>query len=101
MNPLGVETTLSGLAISVGCGSYGASMVLSMVFSCCGLFPLGFCGWLEWKTCLANMRHDCGVGVGCCCPIEASIGSLCRILAKHGFGGNLVAAGSPEHGNHA
>ena len=32
VNPLGVETMLSGLAISVGCGSYGASMVLSMVF---------------------------------------------------------------------
>ena len=32
MNPLGVETMLIGLAISVGCGSHGASMVLSMVF---------------------------------------------------------------------
>ena len=32
VNPLGVETMLSGLAISVGCGSHGASMVLSMVF---------------------------------------------------------------------
>lgn len=32
VNPLGVETMLSGLAISVGCGSYGASMVLSMMF---------------------------------------------------------------------
>ena len=32
VNPLGVETMLSGLAISVSCGSHGASMVLSMVF---------------------------------------------------------------------
>ena len=32
VNPLGVETMRSGLAISVGCGSHGASMVLSMVF---------------------------------------------------------------------
>ncbi len=32
MNPPGMETMLSGLAISVGCGSHGASMVLSMVF---------------------------------------------------------------------
>ena len=32
VNPLGMETMFSGLAISVGCGSHGASMVLSMVF---------------------------------------------------------------------
>ena len=32
VNPLGVETMLSGLAISVGCGSHGASILLSMVF---------------------------------------------------------------------
>lgn len=32
VNPLGMETMLSGLAISVRCGSHGALMVLSMVF---------------------------------------------------------------------
>ena len=61
----------------------------------------GVCGRPKWKPCLANVRHGCGVGVGCCCPTEVSIGSPCRIPAKHGFGGNLVAAESPERGNHA
>ena len=29
---------LIGFTARVGCGSHGASMVLSMVFGCCGLF---------------------------------------------------------------
>ena len=42
VNSLGSETMLIGFAARVGCGSHEASMVLSMVFGCCGLFPLGF-----------------------------------------------------------
>ena len=40
--PIPPKTMLSGLAIRIGCGSRGASGVLSMVFGYCGLFPLGF-----------------------------------------------------------
>ena len=42
VNPLGMKTMLIGLATRVGCGCLGASIVLSMVFSHCKLFPRGF-----------------------------------------------------------
>ena len=32
---------------------------------------LGFCDLPKWKPCLANVRHSCGVGVGCCRPVAA------------------------------
>ena len=54
VNSLGSETMLIGFAARVGCGSHEASMVLSMVFGCCGLFPLELCSLLERKPCLAN-----------------------------------------------
>ena len=54
VNSLGSETMLIGFAARVGCGSHEASMVLSMVFGCCGLFLLELCSLLERKPCLAN-----------------------------------------------
>ena len=77
VNPLGAETMLIGFAARVGCGSHGASMVLIMVFGCCGLFSLGFCSLLERKPCLADLRPLGGL----CSPLYTS-GS---VFAKHGF----------------
>lgn len=77
VNPLGAETMLSGFAARVGCGSHGASMVLSMVFGCCGLFPLELCSLLERKPCLAGLRPSGGL----CRPLY-TFGS---VFAKHGF----------------
>ena len=88
------------LVLGAASMTYHAAFLLSMVFGYGGLFPLGFCDLPKWKPCLANMRHGCGVVEGCCCPTEVPIGLLCRTPAKHGFGGNLVAAGLPERGNH-
>ena len=47
VNSLGMKTMLIGLATRVSCGCLGTSIVLSMVFGYCGLFPLGFCGLLQ------------------------------------------------------
>ena len=77
VNPLGVETMLISFAARVGCGSHGASMVLSMVFGCCGLFPLELCGLLERKPCLAGLRPSGGL----CHPLYTSS----SVFAKHGF----------------
>ena len=77
VNPLGVETMLSGFAARVGWGSHGASMVLSMVFGWCGLFPLELCSLLERKPCLAGLRPSGGL----CRPLY-TFGS---VFAKHGF----------------
>ena len=77
VNSLGAETMLIGFAARVGCGSHGASMVLIMVFGCCGLFSLGFCSLLERKPCLADLRPSGGL----CRPLYTS-GS---VFAKHGF----------------
>ena len=77
VNSLGVETMLISFAAKVGCGSHGASMVLSMVFGCCGLFLLELCSLLERKPCLADLRPSGGL----CRPLYTS-GSM---FAKHGF----------------
>ena len=42
--------------------TYHAAFLLSMVFGYGGLFPLGFCGWLEWKPCLANVKQGGLIG---------------------------------------
>lgn len=70
VNSLGSETMLISFAARVGCGSQGASMVLSMVFGCCGLFPLGFCSLLDRKPCLANTLPE--VYKGCTSPPKAA-----------------------------
>ena len=97
VTPLGAETMLIGFATRVGCGSHGASMVLSMVFGWCGLFPLELCSLLERKPCLAGLRPSEGL----CRPLY-TFGS---VFAKHGF---LFSAGlnpqeptRPKTGNHA
>ena len=77
VNPLGVETMLISFAARVGCGSHGASMVLSMVFGCCGLFPLELCSLLERKPCLANTLPEVYKGLH-----KPPKGRKC---AKHGF----------------
>ena len=77
VNSLGSETMLIGFAARVGCGSHGASMVLSMVFGCCGLFPLELCSLLERKPCLANTLPE--VYKGLHKPPKG------RKSAKHGF----------------
>ena len=77
VNPLGVETMLIGFTARVGCGSHGASMVLSMVFGCCGLFPLELCSLLERKPCLANTLPEVYKGLH-----KPPKGRKC---AKHGF----------------
>ena len=77
VNSLGSETMLIGFAARVGCGSHGASMVLSMVFGCCGLFPLELCSLLERKPCLANTLPE--VYKGLHKPPKG------RKFAKHGF----------------
>ena len=77
MNPLGTETMLIGFAARVGCGSHGASMVLSMVFGWCGLFPLELCSLLGREPCLAGLRPSGGL----CRPLY-TFGS---VFAKHGF----------------
>ena len=77
VNPLGAETMLIGFAARVGCGSHEASMVLSMVFGCCGLYLLELCSLLERKPCLAGLRPSGGL----CSPLYTS-GSM---FAKHGF----------------
>ena len=54
------KTMLIGFAADLVLGAasitYHAAFLLSMVFGYGGLFPLGFCGWLEWKPCLANVK---------------------------------------------
>ena len=77
VNSLGSETMLIGFAARVGCGSHGASMVLSMVFGCCGLFPLELCSLLERKPCLANTLPEVYKGLH-----KPPKGRKC---AKHGF----------------
>ena len=77
VNPLGVETMLISFAAKVGCGSHGASMVLSMVFGCCGLFLLELCSLLERKPCLANTLPEVYKGLH-----RPPKGRKC---AKHGF----------------
>ena len=77
VNSLGSETMLIGFAARVGCGSHEASMVLSMVFGCCGLFPLELCSLLERKPCLANTLPE--VYKGLHKPPKG------RKSAKHGF----------------
>ena len=46
VNSLGSETMLIGFAVRLVLGAvsmtYHAAFLLSMVFGCCGLFPLGF-----------------------------------------------------------
>jgi len=68
---------LIGFAARVGCGSHEASMVLSMVFGCCGLFLLELCSLLERKPCLANTLPE--VYKGLHKPPKG------RKSAKHGF----------------
>ena len=82
VNSLGSETMLIGFAARVGCGSHEASMVLSMVFGCCGLFLLELCSLLERKPCLAGLRPSGGL----CSPLYTS-GS---VFAKHGFRSNRL-----------
>ncbi len=72
-------------------------MVLSMVFGCCGLFPLELCSLLERKPCLANTLPE--VCKGLHKPPKG------RKSAKHGF---LYSAGlnpqeptRPKTENHA
>ena len=77
VNSLGSETMLIGFAARVGCGSHGASMVLSMVFGCCGLFLLELCSLLERKPCLANTLPEVYKGLH-----KPPKGRKC---AKHGF----------------
>ena len=77
VNSLGSETMLIGFAARVGCGSHEASMVLSMVFGCCGLFLLELCSLLERKPCLANTLPE--VYKGLHKPPKG------RKSAKHGF----------------
>ena len=77
VNSLGSETMLISFAARVGCGSHEASMVLSMVFGCCGLFPLELCSLLERKPCLANTLPE--VCKGLHKPPKG------RKSAKHGF----------------
>ena len=60
VNPLGAETMLSGFAARLVVGGHGASMVLSMVFGCCGLFPLELCSLLERKLCLEHLQSSGG-----------------------------------------
>ena len=77
VNSLGSETMLISFAARVGCGSHEASMVLSMVFGCCGLFPLELCSLLERKPCLANTLPEVYKGLH-----KPPKGRKC---AKHGF----------------
>ena len=77
VNSLGSETMLIGFAARVGCGSHEASMVLSMVFGCCGLFLLELCSLLERKPCLANTLPEVYKGLH-----KPPKGRKC---AKHGF----------------
>ena len=77
VNSLGSETMLIGFAARVGCGSHEASMVLSMVFGCCGLFLLELCSLLGRKPCLELLKPR-WVGGGALAPG----GSNC---AKHGL----------------